>query len=154
MKQMIANAIAFATAKHDGQFDRGGLPYVLHPLKVMHYLKTDDEELMCIAVLHDVIEDCYPVMDRHVGYSDLREIGMSERVVAGVKALSKIPGVDYWTYIEDIIRHNPDARKVKMADLRHNMDIRRLKGVSPKDISRLERYARAYQYLKTVEESH
>jgi (p)ppGpp synthase/HD superfamily hydrolase len=55
--ELLGKVLVLATNAHAGQFDRGGKPYILHPLKVMHYLKTDDEELQCIALLHDVIED-------------------------------------------------------------------------------------------------
>lgn len=64
---MLNTAIRIATQAHDGQYDRGGMPYILHPLKVMHYTKATDEEILCIAVLHDVVEDS------DVTWSDLRE---------------------------------------------------------------------------------
>ena len=56
---MLATMLVIVTNAHDGQFDKGGAPYILHPLKVMHYLKSDDEELMCMALGHDVIEDTH-----------------------------------------------------------------------------------------------
>lgn len=87
--EMLSKAILIATNAHHGQFDRGGNPYILHPLKVLHYLNSNDEELMCIAVLHDVIEDS------DVTYKDLVNAGMSVRVIAGVKALTKVPGQTY-----------------------------------------------------------
>lgn len=141
MKTMLSNAIAFAAEKHKNQFDKGGLPYILHPLKVMHYLKTDDMELMCIAVLHDVVEDC------GVTYKDLRDIGMSERVIEAVRRLTKISGQDMFEYL-DAIKGNKDAIKVKLADLRHNMDVRRLKGISEKDAARMDKYCKMYYELK------
>lgn len=149
MKQMLSAAIKFAVEKHDGQFDQGGNPYILHCLKVMHYLKTDDEELMCIAVLHDVIEDCFLIYDD--GIDALFNIGMSERVVNGVELLTKDSGIPYQEYLENIA-NNKDAIRVKMADLRHNMDIRRLKGVTEKDTLRLAKYSKAYEFLKCAME--
>jgi (p)ppGpp synthase/HD superfamily hydrolase len=144
MKTMLANAIALASEKHKGQFDKGGMPYILHPLKVMHYLKTDDIGLMCIAVLHDVIEDC------DVTWQELYDVyGMSDRVVNGVLALTKIPGQHLDEYMS-AIKANPDAIKVKLADLRHNMDARRLKGVTEKDRARLDKYAKMYWELKDL----
>lgn len=65
--EMLGTMLVIATNAHAGQFDRGGAPYILHPLKVMHYLKSDDEELMCMALGHDVIEDT------PVTYKDLRD---------------------------------------------------------------------------------
>jgi (p)ppGpp synthase/HD superfamily hydrolase len=99
----------------------------------MHYTKSLDEELQCIAVLHDVVEDS------NVTWWDLREQGMSERVILAVRALTKIPGQSYDEYREAIFA-NRDAMLVKLADLRHNCDIRRLKGVTVKDRERMARY--------------
>lgn len=130
---MLSTAIKIAVDAHDGQYDRGGNPYVLHVLKVMHYCKSQDEELLCIAVLHDTVEDS------DVSWWDLREAGLSERVIAGVRALTKIPGQSYDEYREAVFA-NRDAMIVKLADLRHNCDIRRLKGVTVKDRERMARY--------------
>lgn len=147
MKTMLANAIALAAERHRGQFDRGGMPYILHPLKVMHYLKTDDLELMAVAVLHDVIEDTPTT------YQELRALGMSERVIEAVRILTKVPGQAPDEYLAGI-KTNLDAVRVKLADLRHNTDIRRLKGVSEKDAQRLDKYVKmAYELgalLKTT----
>ena len=144
--ELLGKMIVIATNAHAGQFDRGGNPYILHPLKVMHYLKTDDEELMCIALAHDVIEDT------SVTYKDLREAGMTERIIAGIKALTKQPGQTYEEYKAGVF-DNVDAMRVKMCDLRHNTDIRRLKGVTEKDISRMAKYHAFYMELKAKLES-
>ncbi len=135
--EMLSSMILIATNAHNGQFDRGGIPYILHPMKVMHYLKTDDEELQCIALGHDVIEDT------KVTYKDLRDAGISERVINGIRALTKVPGQTYEEYKEAVFS-NPDAMRVKLCDLRHNTDVRRLKGVTEKDIVRMEKYQRFY----------
>lgn len=135
--QMLERMLVVMVNAHSGQYDRGGAPYALHPMKVMHYLKTDDEELQCIALGHDVIEDT------KVTYKDLRDAGISERVIKGIAALTKMPGQTYDEYKECVFA-NVDAMKVKMADLRHNTDVRRLKGVTEKDIQRMEKYHRFY----------
>jgi len=139
--EMLAQMLHIATTAHHGQFDRGGNPYILHPLKVMHYLKSDDEELMCMALGHDVIEDT------SVTYKELREAGISERVITGIRALTKQPGQTYEEYKEGVFA-SEDAMRVKMADLRHNTDIRRLKGVTEKDIARIAKYQMFYMELK------
>lgn len=139
--EMLGTSLRIATNAHDGQFDKGGSPYILHPLKVMHYLKTDDEELMCIALLHDVIEDTQTT------YQELRDNGISERVIIGVAALTKLPGQTFQEYKEGVFK-SVDAMKVKMADLRHNTDIRRLKGVTEKDIQRMVKYQLFYTEIK------
>lgn len=131
--ELLGKVLVLATNAHAGQFDRGGKPYILHPLKVMHYLKTDDEELQCIALLHDVIEDT------DTSWNDLEAIGCTERVIAAVKALTKMPGQTYTEY-KQVVFANEDAMRVKLCDLRHNTDIRRLKGVTQKDVDRITKY--------------
>jgi len=135
--ELLSKMLHIATNAHHRQFDRGGNPYILHPIKVMHYIKSEDEELQCIALGHDVIEDT------DVTYHDLREAGMTERIINGIRALTKVPGQTYDEYKEGVFA-NVDAMKVKLADLRHNTDVRRLKGVSEKDIARMEKYHRFY----------
>ena len=131
--ELLGKVLVLATNAHAGQFDRGKNPYILHPLKIMHYLKTDDEELQCIALLHDVIEDTKTT------WKELEEIGCTPRVLAAVKALTKMPGQSYDEYKEAVFA-NVDAMRVKLCDLRHNTDIRRLKGVTEKDIERIAKY--------------
>ena len=139
--EMLGTMLVIATNAHAGQFDRGGAPYILHPLKVMHYLKSDDEELMCMALGHDVIEDT------SVTYKDLRDAGISERVITGIRALTKQPGQTLDEYKTGVFA-SEDAMRVKMADLRHNTDIRRLKGVTEKDIARMAKYHLFYTEIK------
>lgn len=141
---LLSKAIKIAVDAHEGQLDKAGKPYILHPLKVMHYVKSDDEELMAIAVLHDVIED-----NRSITYNYLIEQGMTLRVVQGISALTKQPGQTYEGYKESV-KANEDAVRVKMADLRHNGDIRRLKGITQKDIDRMARYHQFYLELQAL----
>ena len=141
--EMLSLALMKATEWHFGQFDKGGNPYILHPLKVMYYLKTEDEELQCIALLHDVVEDC------GVTYQQLRDLGFSERVIDGIKGMTKLPGETYDEAMARIMS-NIDSVKVKLCDLRHNSDIRRLKGVTEKDIKRIEKYQKMYSVLKEL----
>jgi (p)ppGpp synthase/HD superfamily hydrolase len=135
--ELLNKMLVLATNAHAGQYDKGGKPYILHPLKVMHYLKSEDEELQCIALGHDVIEDT------KVTYVQLRELGITDRIIEGIRALTKIPGETYDEYKERVFA-NEDAMRVKMADLRHNTDIRRLKGVTEKDIARVTKYHMFY----------
>ena len=139
--EMLARMLVIVANAHDGQFDRGGAPYVLHPLKVMHYLRTEDEELQCIALGHDLVEDTKTT------WQDLETAGMTLRVIAGIRALTKMPGetlADYKARVFD----NPDAMRVKLCDLRHNSDIRRLKGVTAKDLERMAKYHAFYLEIK------
>lgn len=139
--EMLSAAIVIATNAHAGQYDKGGAPYILHPLKVMHYLKSDDEELMACAVLHDVIEDT------SVTYRQLAEAGMTKLVLTTVGLLTKQPGQTLEEYKEQVMS-TKTSMLVKMADLRHNSDIRRLKGITDKDIARMAKYHQFYMEIQ------
>ena len=131
--EMLGKAIVLATNAHAGQFDRGGRPYILHILAVMYLLNSDDEELMAAAVLHDTLEDT------KLTRADLRDAGMSERVINTVMLLTKMPGDTYEEYKAKVLTSR-DAMLVKRADLTHNSDIRRLKGVTEKDTAFMVKY--------------
>ena len=82
--EAISKMLKICVEKFDGIMDKSGVPYIFHLLKVMHYLKSDDEELCCIAIGHDLIEDIFK--DNHAaGYAYLRREGFSERVIAGIR---------------------------------------------------------------------
>lgn len=135
----LERAIRIALQVHSGQTDRYGRPYILHPLHVM--LQMDSETEMTAAVLHDVIEDSQMTLE------DLRSEGFSEEVLAAVELLTHDKNsTPYDDYVRRL-KSNHIARKIKLADLRHNMDIRRLKQFQPKDAARLEKYHRAWRIL-------
>ena len=141
--EILSTMLVLATQKHFGQYDKGGKPYILHPLRVMYQLKTDDEELNCIALGHDLVEDT------DVTYSMLREKGFTERVIEGIRGMTKVPGEDY----DDMMKRlssNKDTILVKLQDLRHNSDIRHLKGVTDKDVKRIAKYHQMYLTLKAL----
>lgn len=145
MKNQLTEMLVLAATKHGGQVDRGGAAYILHPLKVMHDLRDhDDEELLCIALGHDLIEDT------DVTSFDLVAMGFSNRVVKGIEALTKNSWENHEEYYARI-KANPDAVKVKMRDLMHNMNLRRLKDVTKDDIERQKRYGRFLAELESVE---
>lgn len=131
--EMLSKAIHLATNAHHGQFDKGGNPYILHPFAVMTLLDSQDEELMCIALLHDVIEDTKTT------FQDLRDLGFSDRVIDAIRLVTKMPGQTHAEYKAGVLS-NVDAMLVKKADLTHNSDIRRLKGITEKDIDRMAKY--------------
>ena len=141
--QMLSKMISLATERHAGQFDKGGRPYILHPLTVMHRLRTDDEELQCIAVGHDLVEDT------GINAHDLIAMGFSERVIHGIMALTKHDHIGERDYRAKV-KSNPDAIRVKIEDLRHTSDLRRLKGVTEKDVARMVRYHEFYLELKAL----
>ena len=142
MKNALSKAIHLATVAHHGQFDKQGMPYILHVLAVMANLRNiEDEDLMCIAALHDVVEDTYVTLE------DLRNEGFSDRVVNTVSLLTKEEGYSEEGYLNGILS-SKDAILVKLADLEHNMDIKRLKGIRDKDMARLQKYTKMYHTLK------
>lgn len=140
--EMLSAAIHLATNAHHGQFDKGGSPYILHVLRVMSLLKDSDEELQSIAVLHDVVEDTKTT------YTDLALAGMSARVIEGVKLLTKQRGQTYAEYKAGVLG-SLDAMRVKLCDLRHNTDFRRLRGVSETDVQRMAKYMQFYNEIET-----
>jgi GTP diphosphokinase / guanosine-3',5'-bis(diphosphate) 3'-diphosphatase len=129
--------------KFSGALDKGGEPYVLHCLRVMHFLETGDQELLCIALGHDLIEDT------DVTAESLRKLGFSERVIRGIIALTKIRGQSADAYLAGV-KANPDAIRVKLADLRDNMNLKRLKSVTEKDLARLAKYQAMHADLKSL----
>lgn len=152
-KGTLGIAIWLAAEQHRLQRDKGGKPYILHPIRVMMRLRTDDEELMSIAILHDVVEDSEGIVVLRESHRDdphsvsLEGLGFSERVIQGVDALTKRPGEDY----DDFIRRcalNPDSKLVKKEDIKDNSDVTRLKGLREKDFRRLEKYCRSYEFLR------
>lgn len=138
--EQLSKAIGIATTAHAGQFDKGGKPYILHPLHLMNQLMFDPE-LAAIAVLHDVIED-----SKNIDLEYLYRNRFSLRVINAVVCLTHLPKDSYERYIIKIAK-NYDAIRVKRKDLQHNSDITRLKGVTDKDIKRMEKYHKAFLYL-------
>lgn len=138
----LSEAIMLATEAHAGQFDKGGQPYILHPLRVMLACKTEDERIA--AVLHDVVEDC------GVPLHTIRQ-GFGLAVEAAVDALTRRPDETYAAFI-DRCSGNETASRVKLADLGDNMDLTRLiREPSAKDLSRMQRYYDAWNKLKCIE---
>ena len=134
-------AIKIASDAHLGQLDKGGNPYILHPLWVMHKIRHLGVKYMIVAILHDVLEDT------SVTIEDLIAYGFNFEIIEALKLLTHDPSVPYMTYIEKIAL-NDIARQVKLRDLEHNSKITRLKGLRDKDFERLVKYQKAYQYVK------
>lgn len=140
--EALAKMIHLASERHADQFDRAGKPYILHPLAVMMLLGPNaDEELQAIAVGHDIVEDT------DTTYAELRELGFSERIIGGIRRLTKVPGQSYEEYQAEVMG-SVDTMLVKRADLRHNTDLTRLKGVRDKDIERNVRYMKFYYMIE------
>ena len=135
----LEKAISIASLAHEGQLDKGGEPYILHPLRVM--MKLKDYDLRIIAVLHDVIEDCGLTLD------DLVSIyGVPFELARIVDILSRKDNESYDEYIERISK-NYKAIKVKLADLEDNMDLNRINNPTQNDYDRVVKYTKAREKL-------
>jgi len=139
-EKLLALAIAIATKAHDGQFDKAGKPYISHPLTVMAQMDTLESKI--VAVLHDAIEDS------DLKITDLVQQGFPDFIVKAIAAITKLDGEAYEDYILRV-KSNAIARKVKIADLTHNMDISRIANPTEKDFQRLEKYQKVLQELTT-----
>ena len=139
---MVKRAILLASDAHRGQYDKGGLPYITHPLHVADQMKTEDE--CVVALLHDVMED--------TGLTEfnLKEWGISDRQIAALKLLCHDESVPYLEYIQRI-RIDPIATAVKIEDLKHNSDLTRLISITQVDLERVQKYKEALRILQTIE---
>ena len=140
---MLAIAIALAAKVHEEQKDKAGKPYILHPIRVMMRLRTENSELNQVAILHDVIED------GDVTYETLGRMGFSEAVINTLRLLTHDRGISYENYIERM-RGDYYALLVKREDLRDNSDITRLRGVSDKDVARMKKYHLAFMRVEEL----
>ncbi|WP_239616862.1 GTP pyrophosphokinase [Cohnella mopanensis] len=136
----IELAISIALQAHKGQIDKGGNPYILHPLAVMNRVETIEEKI--VAVLHDVIEDT------EVTIEQLREFGFSEEILKAISLLTRSKEDSYEEFIEKTIYHRI-SRNVKIADIKENMNISRIKDPTEHDYKRLEKYKRAIERLES-----
>ena len=135
----IEKAIAIAVEAHKGQEDKAGDPYILHPLRVMFRMDTKEE--MIVAVLHDVLEDTAITPDQ------LKEMGFSETVLEALDSVTKKVGEKYEDFVQRAALH-PIGKKIKLADLRDNMDLSRLEKITDQDIERVKKYHGALKIIK------
>lgn len=137
---LLEKAIRIAVEAHRGQQDKSGQAFVLHPLRVM--FRCDAEEAKIVGVLHDVVEDC-----PDWSFAKLRRRGFPKPILEALDCVTKRAGEDYASFIARAAA-NPVARQVKLADLEDNMDLRRLPQITERDRGRLNKYLRAYRWLK------
>ena len=137
----LQRAIEIAVEAHRGMTDKGGNPYILHPLRVM--LSLSDEEERIVGVLHDVVEDC-----DGWNIERLRAEGFSEEIL---KALQSVTKSDEDQNYEDFIKRaaqNQLGRQVKIADILDNLDVTRIKNITMEDVKRLNKYKDALSMLR------
>lgn len=140
-EELLNKAIKIADKAHRGQTDKFGAPYIGHVIRVMNLGKTLDEKM--VGVLHDVLEDCPEITADYL----LNE-GFPYHVVFAIECLTKNPPDQ--NYVEFIKQTEKStlAVAVKINDLTDNMDLRRIrKELTEKDLKRLNKYLKAYNYL-------
>lgn len=138
MNSVLEMAITIAIKAHSGQVDKGGEPYILHLLRVMLAAKNTEEKI--VAVLHDVLEDSVFTSE------DLENYGTPKHLVQVIEVLTRGKLDVYSSYIEHI-SYSKFASGIKILDLKDNLDLSRLSSISPKDISRNEKYKHALELL-------
>lgn len=134
----LDQAISIATKAHAGQLDKAGQPYILHPLRLMLKFQAKDE--MIVAVLHDVVEDSAFTLE------SLKDYGFSEVIINAIESLTKNKGETYEDFISRV-SSNDLAKKIKIEDIRDNLDLTRLDKITEKDLARVEKYHRALKLL-------
>lgn len=130
--KLTNKAIKIAYQAHHGQTDKSGIPYIFHPYHLAEQM--DDEYSVCVALLHDTVEDT------DITLQQLAEEFPAE-IVEAVRLMTHAPEEPYLSYVARI-KTNPLAKKVKLADLRHNTDQTRMENA---DVAMLTRYQKKYQ---------
>lgn len=139
-QDLMTTALRIAMKAHDGQQDRAGKPYILHPLTVASM--TDSYDAFTAALLHDVMEDS------DFTEEDLRSAGIPEHILDALRLLTHDKRVPYMDYVAQI-KTNDLAKAVKIADLTHNSDLSRLPTITDADWERAEKYKAAIALLQS-----
>lgn len=139
INSLLEMAMGIAVDAHRGQRDKQGRPYVLHPLRVMFRCQSEDDKI--VAALHDVVEDC-----EGWTFARLRRLGFPKRILAALDCVTRRSGESCTAFVRRSAS-NTIARRVKLADLEDNMDVRRLPRITERDRKRLAKYLRAYRWL-------
>ena len=126
----LEDAISLAIKAHQAQRDKAGAPYILHPLRVMLSMATETEMITAVSVLYDVVEDGGITID------DLRRAGYSEEIINSIDYLTRRNEEDYDKFIARL-KDNPLARKIKIADLKDNSNLKRIAEPKENDYKRL-----------------
>ena len=137
--EKVKKAALIAYNAHKDQSDKGGYPYIMHPIHIAEQMETEDETIA--ALLHDVIEDT------DIGFDYFKKEGFSDTVINCLKILTKDPNEDYMDYIRKIKKTGGIALKIKKADMAHNMIAERISKKIQSDESRMEKYRAAFDIL-------
>ncbi len=138
MMATLEHALVIAALAHAGQKDKGGQPYILHPLRMM--LKLDGEHERMVALLHDVLEDTSVTIEQ------LEEAGFPAEVLQAVQVLTRLPGESRMQAARRAAQ-NPLTLAVKLADNADNLDLKRIPEPQEDDLERLKEYRRIRRFL-------
>jgi len=138
----LERAIEIATSAHKGTLDKGGNPYILHPLRVMLSLKSEAEKI--VGVLHDVIEDCPDWT-----FERQQKEGFSAELLDSLRSVTKNDDDENYEEFVKRAKANPIGRNVKIADLVDNLDTTRMGVLTNKDLERVNKYNKALVYLRS-----
>jgi len=149
----LDKATAIVATAFVGEFDKGGTPYFEHCKTVANGVKHLGTEAEIAAIFHDLLEDRPELWSA----SKLIAEGFDPRTVELVVLMTHVKGVPYMDYIRKL-SVSAIAVAIKMADLRHNSDIHRMKPedvlkdgtLAPKAAKRLAKYYVAYAYLREI----
>ena len=136
--KLIEKSLSIALRAYAGKTDKAGHEYILHPLRIMAKMKSDEE--MSVALLHDVIEDS------DITAEQLLAEGIPTEVVDAVVCLTKNEGEDYQDFVART-KKNTLAKKVKTADIEDNIDVLRLAFLDGTAIARIKKYHAAWRFL-------
>ena len=136
--ELTKKALKLSFEAHKNQVDKSDMPYVYHPFHLAEQMET--EETIIVALLHDVVEDTNYTLD------DIRAMGFPDSVVDALALMTHDKTVPYMDYVAKI-KHNPIAKAVKLADLKHNSDLSRLDIADEEALRRVKKYAVAIKLL-------
>lgn len=141
MTNRIQQAKELASKIHANQTDKAGAPYIHHLEAVASKLveQGEDEDVIIVGWLHDSVEDTDITLD------EIQHL-FGDVISTAVDAITKRKNEPYENYLARV-KSNPIARRVKLADLSHNMDLSRLAKITEKDLMRLEKYKHAKAFL-------
>lgn len=138
--EMLERAVQIMVETQQGQVDKAGQPYFLHPMRVALNCETSVQKT--VAFLHDVIEDTA------ISSADLKRHGFSAEVVEAVLSLTRKPDEDYEAFIRRCAL-NPIGRYVKIRDLEDNLNVKRLEELDYSSTIRINKYLKALRFLKS-----
>lgn len=141
MNNSVETAFELALKAHKGQVDKAGKTYIMPPVRVA--TKFTEDHLIIVSLLHDVVEDT------DIQLNQIESL-FGKEIALAVDGLTKRADESYDDFILRCSK-NELSRRVKIEDLKDNMDMTRLKNISEKDLARVEKYRKALEFLLKCE---